>query len=179
MPCLYISRRTISIAVKAKKNTNMKARRQSTERAAHVVLGSLPAKSARLKQKVKRLVNVHKTRKAILSGVPTSSSQLKRKPQLHNLFKRKTQISAIQHLCIRQAVPLTSECEGSHDQFALRVSTIVVAILLSLILIAEIMFLPFRILALQGMPLFLVMVIAMYLWLQHVQGLESVLDESR
>lgn len=151
----------------------MKAQVPSTGYAA------LSAKRAKLKEKVKRLVNIDKAQEAFLSAVPTSLSRLKRERRLHNPPKQQSRISAIQHLSVRQTVPLQSECDGSPDHFALQMATMVVAILLSLVLIAGIMFLPLRILALQGIPLFLVMVIAMYLWLQRVQRLESVLEESR
>jgi hypothetical protein len=46
------------------------------------------------------------------------------------------------------------------------------AMLLSLVFIAEVMFLPFRILVLQGLPLFLVIVAATYIGLQILEQVE-------
>lgn len=56
--------------------------------------------------------------------------------------------------------------------FALQVATTFVAALLSIVVIAAVVFLPVRILALQGLPLLVAMVVAMYLFLLWVEQFE-------
>jgi hypothetical protein len=145
--------------------------------AARILHASSWAKPAKMKTKVKHLVNIQKTRRALSSAVPTFSSRLSRRLHSHNLLKRQTpQISDIQHLSVGRSVPLQRGSDRCHCHFALQVATMVVAILLSFVLIAELKFLPFRILALQGIPMFLAMVTAMYVLLERVRKIESVLD---
>jgi hypothetical protein len=65
-----------------------------------------------------------------------------------------------------------------HGQPALEFATTFLAVLVSSIFIAEVMYLPFRILALQGIPLLLAVVIA-YLWLHSMEIYDFEKGKSR
>jgi small-conductance mechanosensitive channel len=56
-----------------------------------------------------------------------------------------------------------------HGQLALEVATTFLAVLVASIFIAEVMYLPFRILVLQGIPLLLAVVVTAYLWLHSMK----------
>jgi hypothetical protein len=63
-----------------------------------------------------------------------------------------------------------------NEQFAFQVATVTVAVLLSSVFVAEVMFLPFHVLVLQGLPLSIVLVAAMYIWLLYVERVEFERD---
>jgi hypothetical protein len=74
-------------------------------------------------------------------------------------------MTTIQLLSVRQTVPLEYTPDRICGLFALQVATTFVTALLSIVVIAAVVFLPIRILALQGLPLLVAMVVAMYLFL--------------
>lgn len=59
--------------------------------------------------------------------------------------------------------------DRSCDHFAFRVATMVVAAILSVVLTAMFLFLPFRVFAFQGLPRLVALSTAMYAWLRVVE----------
>jgi len=79
---------------------------------------------------------------------------------------------------VSRRTPSNKASHRFHDDFALRIAAIVVAVSLSFSFIAAIMFLPIRVLALQAIPILTALVIAMYLFLDKVEEFEPGRDEN-
>lgn len=73
--------------------------------------------------------------------------------------------SALQSLSIKPTMPSRDDPDESTD-LALQVATTVLAILLSSVLMAEVIFLPFGVLVVPGVPMFLALCLASSLWLR-------------
>lgn len=145
-------------------------------------LASSKRKAAVFKRAVKRMANrrgTSDTRLPTDSSSPSSSSspspaRTGRKRRLSNLLRQQhPPNSAIQHLSVRPVIPVHGNFTTQNSDFALQVATTTVAIQLSIVLIAETIFLPFRTLLVQGIPLFLTMMVAKYLLLQILERVES------
>ena len=147
--------------------------------AVHALSAPSKAKAAKFKRAVKHLVNIRRTSDDTkLPNKSSSLAHLSRRPRsLRFLRQLHHRNNAIQHLSVRQAIPMQDELTTQNSHCAFQFATTIVAILLSFVLIAKIMFLPFRILAVQGIPLFLTMAGVLYLLVQSLEQIESELDK--
>lgn len=131
----------------------------------------------RFKRKAKQFFRIRKTSTASSSSphLLASPPQRSARPRSLNLLRKRPRMTTtqLQLLSVRQAATSKDNADELHFRFALRIATIVLAVLLSLVFIAAAVFLPISILALQGIPLLLAMVIAIVLFLQSVERLES------
>ena len=102
----------------------------------------------------------------------TLPQQISVAPRSARFPRKRPRVATIQQLSVKQTAPSKDTPDRLQDDFALRVATMILAMLLSLVFIAAIMLLPMGIFVFQGIPLLVTIVVAMYLFLQGVEEIE-------
>lgn len=137
-------------------------------------------KRTKLKAKVKPLFERSTTSVASTSGLLVSQPRRSSRPRSPGLHRpRGPRMTHLQLLSVCQTAPSDNNSPDElHGYVALRIATMVLAMVLSLVFVAAVMTLPIHVLLVQGIPAYLFMVLAMYFLLGRIERSASGPDKS-